>query len=79
VCSDRDEWIDASAGSRRRSRRISGDDVPLTTTLAVAGSDERANTLITWSFEDDLIGEFARIGISRVFGFAALAKARTFF
>ena len=59
-CNDRGEWINASWDSRGR---ISGDDVPLTTTLSVANGDERANTLITWFFEDDLTGRYARTDI----------------
>ena len=54
VRNGRDEWTDTSEDSRGRSGRISGDDVPLTTTLSVAGGDERANTLITWAREDSV-------------------------
>ena len=62
--------------SRGRSIRISGDDVPLTTTLSVAGSDGRANTLIT--FGDDLIGGFVRMGMKPRFWFCSSCKDQNF-
>jgi hypothetical protein len=48
--------------------------VPLTTTLPVAGGDERANALITWSFVDDLTGRFTRTGIEPRFWFCGSCK-----